>query len=147
MRPGKVNHVTVQISRTRVLLREAAPQQKPWVSIRINVRIIHVCVTCLQRLIGPETSYRVEWTSSRKRNHEWGVDRTCLSVLTEAGPLKDMWGNAQEPQEGKVMNNTTFSKYHTYTEYKCYSIIANHGTDAGQIHIFRSFIKRPKILT
>ena len=60
MRPGKVNHVTVQICCTGVLLREAAAQQKPWVSIRINIRIIYVCVTCLQRFIGPETSYRVE---------------------------------------------------------------------------------------
>lgn len=55
-------------------------------------------------------------------------------------------GNAQEPQEGKVMNNTTFSKYRTYSEYKCYSIIQElMELMLADTHSFRSFIKRPKI--
>ena len=58
MRPAKINHVTVQISCTGVLLQEAAAQHKSWVFIRINIRIIYVYITCLQRFIGPATSYR-----------------------------------------------------------------------------------------
>lgn len=150
-RPGKGEPCHRPDLRTRVLLWGQQLRKRPWVSIRINVRIIYVCVTCPQRLIVPETSYRVVRWTSRKRNHGWGYrqDSTPSNCSQETRPLKDMWGNAPGTTGREKLWAITLRFPNSYVLILVQMLQYNYRTmeliqpDTS----FVRFIKRPKILT